>query len=60
MLSIGLLLPGCSLLHSKVEPFSCQVTTAYQADGAVNTEGYTVNKTCLRGLQKRLNACYAE
>ena len=62
MLWIGLLLllPGCSLLNSHVEPFTCAVGVAYQQDGTVDYDAYTVNRACLRGVQKRLDACYKE
>lgn len=59
-LTLCLLLPGCSLISSKIEPFTCQVTPAYTPDGALDQNGYTVNKACLRGVQKRLDACYKE
>lgn len=55
-----MLLTGCTLLQSKVEPFTCQVTVSYKSDGSVDTEAYTVNRACLKGIQKRLEACYAE
>ena len=54
------LLPACSLLNSKVEPFTCTVQPAYAQTGAVDLESYRVNRTCLRGIQKRLEACYKE
>lgn len=55
-----LTLPGCGLLQSKIEPFTCEVSPAYSADGTLNTDAYAVNKPCLRGVQKRLDACYKE
>ena len=54
------LLPACSLFQSKIDPFTCQVTPAYKQDGTLDSDGYTVNKSCLRGIQKRLDACYKE
>jgi hypothetical protein len=60
LLTLLLSLPACSLFQSKVDPFTCQVTPAYKTDGTVDHEGYTVNKACLRGIQKRLDACYKE
>ena len=55
-----MLLTGCTLLQSKVEPFTCQVTVIHKADGSVDAESYTVNRACMRGIQARLEACYKE
>ena len=55
-----MLLTGCTLLQSKVEPFTCTVSVAYKQDGTVDYDAYAVNRACLRGVQKRLEACYKE
>ena len=55
-----LLLTSCSLLNSKIDPFTCDVSVAYTEDGTVDTTAYRVNRTCLRGVQARLDACYKE
>ena len=61
LLILPLLLGGCSLLgSSKVKPFFCPVEPAYKADGTMDKTSYNVKTDCLRGLQKRLAACYAE
>jgi hypothetical protein len=61
LLWIGLtLLPGCSLLSSKVAPFTCAVSPLYNEDGTLDETAYVVTKECLRGMQKRLDACYKE
>lgn len=63
LLSLGLGwigLTGCTLLQSKIEPFTCDVQVAYKEDGTVDTTAYQVNRACLRGVQARLNACYKE
>ncbi len=60
-LALGwMLLTSCSLLQSKIEPFTCTVGVAYKADGTVDPDSYMVNKPCLRGVQARLDACYKE
>jgi len=61
LLWIGLtLLPGCSLFHGKVSPFTCAVSPLYNEDGTLDETVYVVTKECLRGMQKRLDACYKE
>ena len=59
-IGLMLLLPGCSLISSKVDPFTCTVSVAYKQDGTVDHDAYAVNRACLRGVQKRLEACYKE
>ena len=60
-LALGwMLLTGCSLFPSKSEPFVCQVQPAYDAAGKDDTSSYRVNRACLRGVNERLRACYAE
>ena len=56
---LPLLLQGCSLFQ-KTEAFTCTVGVAYKSDGTVDTDAYAVNRACLRGVQKRLDACYKE
>lgn len=53
-------LTGCTLLQSKIDPFTCAVSVAYKEDGTVDTTAYQVNRACLRGVQARLDACYKE
>jgi hypothetical protein len=66
VLSLGLgwlllmLLPGCGLFHSKVAPFTCAVSPLYNENGTLDETAYVVTKDCLRGMQKRLDACYKE
>jgi hypothetical protein len=55
-----MLLTGCTLLQGNVEPFTCAVSVAYKQDGTVDYETYAVNRDCMRGVQKRLDACYKE
>jgi hypothetical protein len=57
LLLIPLLALGCS---PKIKPFFCPVEPAYKADGTMDKTSYNVKTDCLRGLQKRLAACYAE
>ena len=42
------------------EPFICDVQPAYTETGADDLTAYRVNRTCLRGVTARLNACYKE
>lgn len=42
----------------RIEAFFCAPEPAYTATGAPDTTSYQVKKDCLRGLQKRIKACY--
>jgi len=42
------------------DPFICDVQPAYTETGADDLTAYRVNRTCLRGVTARLNACYKE
>ena len=54
---IGLI--GCS--HQvKVDPFVCDVEPAYTKDGLIDPVRYNVNRSCLKGVNLRLQACYRE
>lgn len=55
-----LLQGGCGLLDSKIKPFFCPIAPAYDATGQLDTTSYRVKTDCMKGLQKRLAACYKE
>lgn len=57
---IALTLGACSSPSKKdrVEAFFCAPEPAYTATGAPDVTSYQVKKDCLRGLQKRIAACF--
>jgi hypothetical protein len=55
------ILTACQLfVKSSVEPFTCEAGPAYTQAGVVDTNKYTVTRQCLRGIQRRIDACYNE
>lgn len=61
LLILLLLQGGCSLLGaSKIKAFFCPIEVAYNADGTIDKTSYRVKTECMKGLQKRLEACFKE
>lgn len=54
-----MILTSCAS-HEKIEHRFCQVGPAYTETGAHDITKYTVDRVCLRALQKRLDAAYGE
>lgn len=54
-----LTLAACSpTKKDRIEAFFCAPEPAYTSTGSADVTSYQVKKDCLRGLQKRLAACY--
>lgn len=59
LIIIPLSLSACSpTKKDRIDAYFCAPASAYTDTGAPDVTSYQVKKDCLRGLQKRIAACY--